>query len=346
MESAQTKLLVALIQAPDHLCYRYRIGAFLPALVERGWRVEPIVVPRGTWAMLRQRPRIAAADVVVLQRRLYSWWHRELIRSAARVLVFDFDDAVYGRDSGSLKPAQSWRCRQRFRGTVRMADAVTAGNAHLVQQAGAAGGLDKTHYLPTCINPELYEPADHQRPRSEIRLVWIGNPSTTHSLSAAGACLAEACRRVPGTLLQVISSSFPELPGVPVVPCPWSSATEALDLAAGDIGVSWLPEHPWSLGKCGLKVLQYMSAGLPVVANPTGIHRELVRHGETGFLAATPQQWADAIARLASAPALRTQMGRAGRAFVQQHYSVARWQNWLGEFFDTLALSGKAPQKQ
>jgi glycosyltransferase involved in cell wall biosynthesis len=58
------------------------------------------------------------------------------------------------------------------------------------------------------------------------------------------------------------------------------------------------------------------------VANPVGIQRELVRHGETGFLAETPAQWADAVGRLAQDPDLRLRMGRAGRRVVEAGYSV------------------------
>ena len=100
-------------------------------------------------------------------------------------------------------------------------------------------------------------------------------------------------------------------------------------MATSDIGISWLPDDTWSQGKCGLKVLQYMAAGLPVVANPVGVQAEMVRHGETGFLAETPDQWAEAVGRLARDPALRRTMGRAGRRRVETGFSVAfgagRW---------------------
>jgi glycosyltransferase involved in cell wall biosynthesis len=100
-------------------------------------------------------------------------------------------------------------------------------------------------------------------------------------------------------------------------------------LAAADIGISWVPDDDWSRGKCGLKVLQYMAAGLPVVANPVGVHAEMVRHGETGFLAQTPAQWVEAMNCLVHDPPLRRRMGQAGRQRVEEVFSVSigarRW---------------------
>ena len=55
-----------------------------------------------------------------------------------------------------------------------------------------------------------------------------------------------------------------------------------------------------------------MAAGLPVVANPVGMNREMVLHGQTGFLAETRDEWAQAVATLAADPALRARMGAAG----------------------------------
>src|SRR5256885_7993483 len=118
---------------------------------------------------------------------------------------------------------------------------------------------------------------------------------------------------VPGVSLKLISDRFSEFGQLRIEPCPWSAETEPIEIAAGDIGIAWVPDDDWSRGKCGLKVLQYMAAGLPVVANPVGVQAKLVRHGETGFLASTDQEWADAVAVLASDPTLRQRMGEAGR---------------------------------
>jgi glycosyltransferase involved in cell wall biosynthesis len=79
------------------------------------------------------------------------------------------------------------------------------------------------------------------------------------------------------------------------------------------------------MGKCGLKVLQYMASGLPVIANSVGIHRKLIDHGETGFLADTPVEWADAVERLGADPALRQRMGVAARQKAEREYNIRRW---------------------
>ncbi len=143
-------------------------------------------------------------------------------------------------------------------------------------------------------------------------MVWIGSRSTMTSLYEARAGLAGAARQVGGLELRVVCDAAPALAGVEVAFRRWSSDAEATEIAAADVGVSWLPDHPWSKGKCGLKVLQYMAAGLPTVANPIGVHRELIEHGRTGMLAATPEQWAACIAELAGNPESAAQDGLGG----------------------------------
>jgi len=328
--------LLALIEAPDHVGYRYRLAAYGSVLADEGWSLEPLVIDRGPASCLEQLERAAAADAVILQRRLLPWWRLWLLRRAAKRLIFDLDDAVFFRDSNTWKSAYSSRRLWRFQNTVRQVDAITAGNNFLLDEAATRGAGQRVHHFPTCVEPRLYVPAQHFRRGTQCRLVWIGSRGTATSLLAAGPILAAVARRLPNIELRMICDWFPKLSGVRVTPQAWSSHTEAQELADADIGISWLPEHPWSLGKCGLKVLQYMAAGLPVVANPIGIHRQLVQHGRTGYLASTPEQWADAILRLSSSPELRAAMGRAGREHVAEHFSAHRWAKRFAGMLDSL----------
>jgi hypothetical protein len=127
---------------------------------------------------------------------------------------------------------------------------------------------------------------------------------------------------------------------LPVVTVPWSEATEARALAAGDVGITFVPDDLWSRGKCGLKVLQYMAAGLPVLANPVGVHTEMVRPGATGFLPATSSAWVAAVQTLADSPDLCGRMGRAARQAVETDYAVAAWE---GAFVGSVSGSSSVP---
>ncbi len=317
--------LLALIEQPDHVCYRYRIQAYEPWLKAKGWLLDARPVPHSSadWARLL---RVATrADVVVVQRKLLAPWWLWMLRRAARRLVYDIDDAMFSRDSNSSKPPHCRRRLKRFGAMVRAADAVLAGNQFLADQAAVFVPAAQVHAAPTCVDPTTYPLAQHRRRGAELKLVWIGSRSTMNSLAEAHGGLSLAAQRLGQLELRVVCDSAPELTGINVTFRPWSSPTEAREIADADVGISWLPDHPWSRGKCGLKVLQYMAAGLPVVANPVGVHGEMIEHGRTGMLAATPGEWADCLAELAANPELRDRMGREARSFVEQRYSVRRW---------------------
>lgn len=323
------KRVIAITEGPDHVCARYRVVPFGWALAERGWEltVEPIEK-----SLPKRLAQIASArhfDAVILQRKLLPIWQLILLRRAAKRLIYDVDDALFQRDSYSSHPAESRLRLARFWATVYAADMVLAGNDYLRRRATDYIESDRIVTIPTCVEPDRYPVAFEQEAtigdRSIVRAAWIGSKSTVRSLIDASELFETVARRVPGFRLRMICDHFPTLPGVQIEPCIWSEATEATDLASADFGVSVLPDDEWSRGKCGLKALQYMAAGLPVVANPVGVHCEMVHDGQTGFLASTPDEWATAIGRLASDAALRRRMGRAARCLVEEHYSVGGW---------------------
>ncbi|HXT58761.1 MAG TPA: glycosyltransferase family 4 protein [Pirellulales bacterium] len=317
--------LLALIEQPNHVCYRYRVQAYETWLAEAGWQIDAQPIPHGPIAWRRVLRQAAEADAVLITRKLLSPWWLWLLRQASRRLIYDLDDAMFYRDSNSSKAPYSLTRLRRFRATVRAADAVMAGNHFLAAQAAAFAPSERIEMVPTCVDPACYPRARHDRRGEAVRLAWIGSRSTMPSLDEAHGGLAAAAARLGSLELHVVCDAAPKLAGVQVTLHPWSQASEAADLAAADVGISWLPDHPWSRGKCGLKVLQYMAAGLPVVANPIGVHRELIQHGRTGFLAETPAEWADAIAELAADPRRRGELGRNAREFVERHYSIAQW---------------------
>ena len=328
--------LVALVKDADHVCCRYRLEAFRSSLEGAGHSLSLCALPRRWWGRLMLYLRLRGRDVII-QRQLLAGWEIALLRRQARRLIFDFDDAIFLRDSYSAKGQHDPRRLRRFAKTVAACDAVVAGNDFLAEEANEWCSANHIRVIPTCVDPVRY-PEQAPRPTGDGKeLVWIGSSSTLKGLEQIAPMLESLGREIPGLCLRIICDRFPKFENLQVVPCPWSAAREVADLAAGDIGISWIPDDLWSRGKCGLKVLQYMATALPVIENPVGVHPEMIRHGETGFLATTPEEWRDAVLRLSQNAELRRGMGVASRKLAEERYFVpAGGRAWV-ELLDTLA---------
>ncbi|WP_165065382.1 glycosyltransferase [Paludisphaera rhizosphaerae] len=247
------------------------------------------------------------------------------MRRNARRLVFDFDDAVMLRDSFDRRGPHSARRRARFARIVRAADVVIAGNDYLADQALRAGASAETVCtIPTCIDLSRYAVKSANQRDGPPELVWIGSSSTLKGLEERRDLWERLGAEIPGLRLRVVCDRFPRFQNVEVVEVRWSDVDEARDLAMGDIGVGLIPDDDWSRGKCGLKILQYQAAGLPVIANRVGSHLEMIEPGETGFLADDVGEWAAAITAAADRSS-RARMGEAARRQVEEQYSTAVW---------------------
>jgi glycosyltransferase involved in cell wall biosynthesis len=311
--------LAALVESADHVCTRYRLRAFATLLAAAGHTLELVPLPPGWLGRLAVARSVRHADGVILQRKLLSRPEVALLRRNVRHLWYDFDDAVWMRDSYAGKGFHSRKRYWRFRRIVQAAEAVIAGNAYLAEHATRAGAR-AAWVIPTCVDASKYPLARHDREGTEM--VWVGSSATLRGLQAIAPLLNAIGETIPEVRLKLVCDRFFQPGRLPIVERRWAEVTEAHEIAAADIGISWVPDDPWSRGKCGLKVLQYMAAGLPVVTNPVGVHTEMVRPGETGFLATTETEWVEAVRALAVDRELRRRMGAAGRKLVEERYSV------------------------
>lgn len=78
-----------------------------------------------------------------------------------------------------------------------------------------------------------------------------------------------------------------------------------------------LPNDRFARGKCGFKMLQYFAAGLPVIASPVGVNETFIHESQAGVLAATSQQWIEAIEHLIANLNHWQQRGQEGRKYVR-----------------------------
>ena len=275
---------------------------------------------RRAGALMSARAR--RADVLWIEKELLPWapaW-LERLACAGRPTVVDYDDALF--HSYDLHRSKIVRTLfgRKIDGVMRHADCVLAGNDYLADRARRAGAR-RVVLLPTVVDIDRYVPAPRTEPAGRpVRIGWIGTPGTVRYLNALSAVIAQVASR-HAIEMRVIGATA-ELGDVPTVSVPWSEATEVDSIRACDIGVMPLPDSPWERGKCGYKLIQYMACGLPVVASPVGVNVKIVQPGFNGYLGSDERMWVDSLSRLASNPALRAQLGAAGRTMVESDFSL------------------------
>lgn len=104
-------------------------------------------------------------------------------------------------------------------------------------------------------------------------------------------------------------------------------------LLASDVGILCSHEEGFSN-----TILENMAAGLPMVVSDVGGNREAVIDGVTGFVVAThsPQAIGEAIVKLAQNPALRQQMGMAGKDRVMNEFALSKCVKEYGQLYHGL----------
>ena len=310
---------------------RYRALQFMPLLTQAGFEVAHANVSgnAGT-AFLRTLVKAARADIVVVLRKTLPGPLLWLLRSASRRLVFDFDDAIFCNTDGSGSPTRM----RRFAAMLGACDHVFAGNSFLASKTTPFN--PRVTVLPTCVDPERYQVVA-EKSQNSLDLVWIGSASTKKYLLAVLPALRLAAARVPGLRLKIIADFDLPDAGFPVLAVPWNAATEARELASAHIGIAPMRDDQWSRGKCALKILQYMAAGLPVISSAAGANAEVVEAGRSGYLVAGDAEWCERIAELASDEDLRARMGDAGREKLMAAYSLAPVSSRMRSVFDQLS---------
>lgn len=311
---------------------RIRILALVPYLEELGVECRVAPHPENAVALRKLLRRSGNPDAFVLQKKLPTLADAWAWRGCGAPLIFDYDDAVMFRQRPRDGSYESGTRRRRFARALGMADAFVCGNAYLASFASRGRGAAKPLLVAASPVALDLERSAQRTPGAPVRIGWLGSPENLPSLAA----LAPALRRlaeVRSFRLIVVSAQRPALEDVPVEHVPWTLAAQDREIAAFDVGLMPLEDSAWSRGKCAYKLLQYMAAGVPVVASPVGMNTEVVADGENGLLAGSADEWQRALQRLIDDPGLAERLGRAGRETIEARYGypaiAAEWKTFL-----------------
>ncbi len=247
--------------------------------------------------------------------------------------AYDFDDALFLGSAAEVNRGFQWAKQEARRAItcVRRARVVTAGNSFLAAQARPYAR--RVEVLPSCVDPEK-QPVRVHAESEVVTIGWIGSHTTSAYLKPILPALARLNQTRLRARLVVVGAHVP--PADWIEERPWSMDRQADDLAGFDIGIMPLPDTEWAKGKCGYKLLQYFAAGVPAVASPVGVSRDLVSDGR-GILASTGDEWLTALEELVGSARERAERGAGARRFVEREFSYTRWAPELAGLLRSLA---------
>ena len=262
-------------------------------------------------------------DLLWIEKETLPWlpaWVEKMLLTGAVPYVLDYDDAVfhyYDKNRNSVVRAM---LAGKHPELMQDAALVVAGNQYLADFAQQAHA-PHVEVVPTVIDLARYPLAGRREEGGALPCVgWIGQRATASFLTPHVPLFERLS--VDGQARFAAIGIDAQSLGLPMASIAWTEQTEVASIASFDIGIMPLLDGSFERGKCGYKLIQYMACGLPVVASPVGVNRQIVEHGVTGFLAETPEQWEQALKTLLADADLRQSMGQAGRQKVEREYCL------------------------
>jgi glycosyltransferase involved in cell wall biosynthesis len=260
-------------------------------------------------------------------------------------MVLDFCDPIY------LPPPPDQTGNQRFRflkfvkkteAICRLSSHVLVGNEELASYARRFN--PNVTVVPITIDMDEYTPRPPGTSGNAVPVIgWTGSYSTVSHLETARSALEKLATRRKFRM-NVMGADAYSLAGVPTRAERWQSEREVPFLHGCDIGIMPLPEDPWVKLRSHLKVRQFMAVGVPCVASPVGIIRELIQEGVNGFLASSESEWVEKLSLLIDDPELRARMGEKARATILEKYSGYAWAQTVARILRDVA--GRSAQER
>jgi hypothetical protein len=292
---------------------------------------------RPLWIAATAAARTAAltcswrADVTWISRQLLPAF-TPLQAMAKRPMVLDVDDAVWLNTGG-----------HRARDLAMASDLIVCGNTFLANHFSHWNS--NVTVIPTAVNTAWYRPRHAGNTSRTLIMGWTGTSGNFPFLYAIEGALIRVFEHCGQAKLLVVADRPPQfklLPASRIEFEHWTPRTEQAAFDRMSIGLMPLADTDWCNGKCSYKMLCYMAAGLPVVVTAAGMNRQVLALGEVGLSADSEREWVDALIALLDNPRLRRNMGAAGRAVVEERFSLKRLTQQYAAVFHS--LGGKLPR--
>lgn len=224
-------------------------------------------------------------DVVFIQKAIIPKTRKTFLKKIKKKakIIFDVDDAVY-----TLKKDNSINIAEQ-------SDCVICGNKTLFEFYKKYN--DNCTIIPTVENTYNYEP--YWKNTFEKKVIgWIGSKTTINNFDIVIDALNQVIEKHPEVCVQIISNTALDYTKKikNCVLIPWNPTDYIEHIGHFTIGIMPLKDNEMNRGKCGFKLVQYLSMKKPVIGSNVGVNAEII--GDNGVVAQNTEEWVYAIEKL------------------------------------------------
>ena len=246
---------------------------------------------------------------------IFEWLSSKL----AKKIVYDIDDLVY---KGATSPNNSII---KFLKSGSKVNFLMGKAAHVIVSTDkllsyAQQFSNSISVIPATIDVKMYH-FDIKKVNQKIIIGWSGSHTTSKYLLLLTQVL-KIITASHNVIIKVMGDPTFTLDGIDIELVQWTAETEADEICSFDIGLHPLPDEEWVYGKSGGKLVQYMAAGVPVIASAIGPNFKAIDEGYNGFLVTTDEEWIQKLTLLITDTELRKRMSENSRKRAVEKYSV------------------------
>ncbi len=243
-------------------------------------------------------------------------------------IILDLDDAVYTDKIEEISSKKNrilykFKYGRRFDVSIKLADLVVCGNKFIEEHAKMYN--KNTIIIPTVVDTNKIIPIKQMK-YNQLTIGWIGNPGNTKYvldiLAQIDDCLISDIKMI---LIGAKKFDCTQYKHIDIEFYDWNMESEYELLKKCNIGIMPLNNSEWAKGKCGLKLLQYMAAGIPVIASKVGVNSEIVVEEYNGYLVDENNSWGQVLNYIISDGIDLEKMGKNARNYVEKEYSINAW---------------------
>lgn len=281
-----------------------------------------IAYVRRAFVLLMSSP----ADLKWIEKDAFPWlpfWIEDLFLGRGRI-VLDFDDPVDIGYRAHRSRLVRFMLGKKITSLIARSNSTVVGNEELFSTFSSAAESD-VWIVPSVVDAEKAQSTVKvvEARDAGFRFGWIGTPITFKRYVLPHLDFFERLAAELKGEFVVVGAGAHLRDTSALRFFEWDLVSEGPLVATFDAGIMPLEDDPWSRGKCGYKILQYFSQGVPAVASAVGANKKIITEGVDGYLVQARGDWKNRLTQLASNRDKARLMGQRGREKVVKSYSTA-----------------------